>query len=254
MSAHSNNGGPKFAIVTAYFKEEKYLLERCLRSVRQQSVAADHIVVADGVPQNWLDAKSVRHIRLDRSHGDYGNTARGVGALLAIAEDYDAIGFLDADNWLEPDHIAQCLAAASAVHGEPCDYVIARRNLKRPDETTIAVADEPLTEHVDTNCFFFLPGSFHMIQRFATIPRALSIIGDRLFYKDLSAQQLRSAVVPVKTVNYHCMWASIYQAVAETPPAGAKPNVDQQPLVQWLKELSQEQKRIVSRRTCLKLV
>lgn len=254
MSAHSNNGAPKFAIVTAYFKEEKYLLERCLRSVRQQSVAADHIVVADGVPQDWLDDAPIRHIKLDRSHGDYGNTARGVGALLAVAEDYEGIGFLDADNWLEPDHIAQCLAAVPTLQGGLCDYVIARRNLKRPDGTTLAVEDEPIAEHVDTNCFFFLPGAFHMIQRFAVIPRELSIIGDRLFYKELAAQPLRTAVVPVKTVNYHCMWASIYQAAAETPPIGAKPNVDQRPLVQWLKELSLDQKRVVSRRTCLKLV
>ena len=50
------------------------------------------------------------------------------------------------------------------------------------------------------------------------------------------------------------MWASIYQAVAETPPAGAKPNVDQGPLLEWLKQLSPDEKRIVSRRTCLKLV
>jgi hypothetical protein len=245
---------PKFAIVTAYYKEERALLERCQRSVRDQTVAADHIVVADGVPQDWLDDEPLRHIKLDRSHSDYGNTARGVGAVLAVAEDYDGIGFLDADNWLEPTHIEQCLAAAAMIPDETCDYVIAQRNMKRPDGTTIAMADEPIREHVDTNCFFFLPGAFHMIQRFATIPRALSIIGDRLFYKELSMQPLQAAVVGQKTVNYHCMWASIYQAMAETPPEGAKPNVDQAPLLEWLKQLSPNEKRIVSRRTCLKLV
>jgi hypothetical protein len=253
MSSTAGDPPAKYAIVTAYYKEERPLLERCLRSVRAQSVAADHIVIADGVPQDWLDHQPLRHIKLDRSHGDYGNTARGVGALLAVAEDYDGIGFLDADNWLEPDHIAQCLAAAARLEGGACDYVIARRNMKRPDETTIAMDDEPITQHVDTNCFFFLPGSFHMIQRFAVIPRALSIIGDRLFYRELSAQQLRTAVVPVKTVNYHCMWAQIYQSAEETPPAGAKPNVDQRDLMQWLMQLSLEQKRVISRRTCLKL-
>jgi glycosyltransferase involved in cell wall biosynthesis len=254
MSIALRENTAKFAIVTAYFKEEKYLLERCLRSVRQQSVAADHIVIADGAPQAWLDEAHVRHITLDRSHGDYGNTARGVGALLAVAEDYDAIGFLDADNWLELDHIAQCLAAAATVSGEPCDYVIAQRNHKRPDETTIAVDDEPIIEHVDTNCFFFLPGAYHMIQRFAMIPKQLSIIGDRLFYKQLQAQQLRAAIVPVKTVNYQCMWESIYRSVSETPPDGAKPGVDQRPIAEWLNALSPNQKRVVSRRTNLRLV
>lgn len=254
MSAGFNDGAARFAIVTAYYNEEKPLLERCLRSVLQQMPRCDHLVIADGVPQDWLDGEAVRHIKLDRAHADYGNTARGVGALLAVAEDYDGIGFLDADNWLEADHVAQCLAAASKIEGGLCDYVIAKRNLKRPDETTIPVEDEPIGEHVDTNCFFFLPGAFHMIQRFATIPRALSIIGDRLFYKELAAQPLRAATVPVRTVNYHCMWASIYQAASETPPIGAKPNVDQRPLIEWLNTLSAPQKLAVSRRTCLKLI
>ncbi len=252
MLIKAKDSSPRFALVTAYYKEEKYLLDRCLNSVRAQSIAADHVVVADGVPQDWIDHEPVRHIKLDRSHGDYGNTARGVGALLAVAEDYDGIGFIDADNWLEPEHIAECLAAAARV--ETCDYVIAQRNLKRPDETTLPVEDEPISEHVDTNCFFFLPGAFHMIQRFATIPRALSIIGDRLFYQELSAQALNSVVVAKKTVNYQCMWQSIYQAAAETPPAGAKPNVDVRPLTEWLKQLSPNEKRIVSRRTPLRLV
>lgn len=212
---------------------------------------ADHIVIADGVPQDWIDQEPVRHIKLDRSHGDYGNTARGVGAVLAVAEDYDGIGFLDADNWLEPEHIAECLSAAAKI--DACDYVVARRHLKRPDETTLPVEDEPIVTHVDTSCFFFLPGAYHMIQRFATIPRALSIIGDRLFYQDLAAQPLTRAIVARKTVNYLCMWESIYRTAAETPPAGAKPNVDTQALTEWLQHLSPQQKRIVSRRTCLRL-
>ncbi len=250
MTIASGNGTAKFAIVTAYYKEEKYLLDRCLQSVRNQTVHADHIVVADGFAQAWIDDEPVRHIKLDRAHGDYGNTARGVGAVLAVAEDYDGIAFLDADNWLEPEHIAECLNAASRV--DPCDYVVARRNLKRPDETTLPIDDEPIATHVDTSCFFFLPGSYHMVPRFAGIPRKLSIIGDRLFYQELAAQPLSRAIVAPKTVNYLCMWESIYRAASETPPPGAKPNVDSPPMTDWLKNLSPQEKRVVARRTCLR--
>jgi Glycosyl transferase family 2 len=242
----SENDRPKFAIVTAYYKEDRSFLERCLRSVRQQSLAADHIVVADGFPQNWLDEAGVRHIRLDRRHGDYGNTARGVGALLAIAEDYVGIGFLDADNWLEPNHISECLAAAVTPSGEPYDYIIAQRNFKRPDETTLAVDDEP--DHVDTNCFFFLPGAFYAIPRFAGIPRELSSLGDRIFYKELSAQPLRANVLKKKTVNYHCLWESLYRTANEAPPPDAKPNIDHQPLIAWLNGLSPAHRNAVARR------
>ena len=91
----------KIFFVTPYYKEDFKLIKRCLESVKNQSISCDHILIADGFPQKWIDDTGVRHLILDRSHGDAGNTPRGLGALLAIAEEYDGIGFLDADNWLE---------------------------------------------------------------------------------------------------------------------------------------------------------
>ena len=78
----------RWVIVTPYYKEERPLLSRCISSVSNQSVRTDHIVVADGHPQSWIDMEPVRHLKLDRSHGDYGNTPRGIGVLLAISEGY----------------------------------------------------------------------------------------------------------------------------------------------------------------------
>lgn len=78
--------GAKYAIITPYYKEERRLLERCIASVRNQTIGTDHFLVADGFPQDWIDTTGVRHLKLDRSHGDGGNTPRGVGALLAVAE------------------------------------------------------------------------------------------------------------------------------------------------------------------------
>src|ERR1700731_4980422 len=100
----------RYAIITPYHEESRDQLERCIRSVSAQTVPTDHIIVADGRPQDWIDATGARHLRLDRAHGDYGNTPRGLGAMLAIAERYDGIGLLDADNWLEPEHVAACVA------------------------------------------------------------------------------------------------------------------------------------------------
>jgi len=50
----------RFAIVTPYYREEKWLLERCIRSAREQTLRADHILVADGFPQDWIDGEGVR--------------------------------------------------------------------------------------------------------------------------------------------------------------------------------------------------
>src|SRR6476620_8695990 len=79
---------PRYAFITPYYKEMRDFLERCVASVKQQTIRADHILVSDGFPQDWLDQADVRHVRLDCAHGDYGNTPRGIGSLMAVAEGY----------------------------------------------------------------------------------------------------------------------------------------------------------------------
>ena len=228
----------RYAIVTPYWNEERWLIERCIRSVREQSLPADHILVADGRPEDWIDEESVRHIRLDRNHDDFGNTPRGIGALLAITERYDGIGFLDADNWFEPGHVAACVRGATA---RGWDYVIARRHLRRPDGSIIDVEDDEVTEHVDTSCFFMLPSSYRMIPYFWMPPRELSPICDRVFFAALQEHRLKAGVLAAKTVNYHCLWRSVYQRAGETPPPQAKADVDWAGLRAWLDSRSPDE-------------
>ena len=101
-------------VITPYYKEDPALLRRCMDSVRAQTVPTEHFLVADGHPQDWIDAQPVRHLKLDRAHGDYGNTPRGVASMLACSEGYPAIMMLDADNWLEPQHVELCLQAVAS--------------------------------------------------------------------------------------------------------------------------------------------
>src|SRR5260221_12772714 len=121
MSARVN----RFAIVTPYYQEPRATLERCIASVRAQTVGCDHFLIADGFPQTWIDEAQARHISLDQAHKDYGHVARGIGALLAVSEAYDGIGFLDADNWLDENHVAACVRAGSG----GADLGIAKRRL-----------------------------------------------------------------------------------------------------------------------------
>lgn len=237
----------RVAIVTPYWREAPRILRRCIDSVAEQ---ADHFLIADGIPQPWIDKRPARHIRLDRSHGDYGGVARSIGAMLAIGEGYDAIGFLDADNWLEPDHVAHCLQAAGEV--PECDYVIARCTLRRPDESAIPFEGESIERHVDTNCFLFLPGAFHMLPAWGTMPKIVSPVGDRFFYQAVREQGLRRAVASKKTVNYHCVAAPVYLAIGETPPPDAKPYINPSAITQWRQNMSARERQIVSRLMMLK--
>ena len=233
----------RYCVVTPYYKEERALLERCFGSVRRQVPNVDHIVVADGHPQDWIDHLPVRHVKLDRAHGDYGNAARGLGALMAIAEGYDGIAFLDADNWYDDDHLASCLAAAES--GQDIATVVAQRRFCRPDASGIVgtPADAPHSEHVDTNCYLFLRGSFAHLHRWCTIPRGLSAYGDQIFGKILRAANLPTVIVGHRTVNYLCMSESIYQQIGEMPPPGCKPIIRWRDAQAWIHALSPAERR-----------
>ena len=223
------------------------MLERCLASVRRQSPAVDHLVIADGFPQDWIDALPVRHLKLDRAHGDYGNAARGLGALLAVAEGYDGIAFLDADNWYDDDHVASCLMAAEGV--PDAAYVIAQRRFCRPDASAIAgtPADAPHSEHVDTNCHLLFRDSFDLLHRWCTIPNRLAAYGDQVFGKILRAGGLRSAMVSHRTVNYLCLSEAIYQQNGETPPPGCKPIIRWRDAQAWIHALPNADRRHLER-------
>src|SRR5579863_2363016 len=234
-------------VVTPYYTEDRSTLERCIRSVRGQSVGTDHLLVADGHPQDWIDHEGVRHLRLDRSHADHGNTPRGVGALLAAAEGFDAIALLDADNWVDCNHLEICLSAAARA-GRKCDFVIARRRFRRQDGSVLPVQDEAVSEHVDTNCFVFLPGSYHLLSFWALMPKPLSMAGDRIFWAGVRARRLVGALVhDLVTVNYSTMWAGEYVKNGEIPPDGAKTVADFEPMRAWLRSLSRQERELASR-------
>ena len=244
----------RYCVVTPYYKEEREIIERCLRSVASQTVPVDHIMMADGHPQDWIDKEPVRHIKLDQSHGDCGNTPRGMGALMAVAENYDGICFLDADNWYDNDHVEACLAAASA-KATPPDFVAAQRRFVRPDGSLMWLqpADQPHHPKIDTNCYFFLPRSYYVLGKWCTIPRALSQHGDELFYHFCRSQGLQFAVADHRTVNYTCLFEACYQLLNEPSPPNAKPVISWDVTNEWLAQLEPEALLLVQRGTGLHL-
>jgi glycosyltransferase involved in cell wall biosynthesis len=209
----------RIAIVTAYFKEDRATVERCLASVRSQTVPVEHILVADGHPQDWVRATGVRHIALDRSHGDFGDTPRMVGLVLAIREGYDAVQFLDADNLLYPRHAA---LATELLRGTGAHMLVLKRRLLRPDGSALnftAPEDESLTV-IDTNCYLFARSALATAIKWALVPRELAFMGDRVFRSVFSKVGHPVAVMPEPTVGYTCMWEAVYRAAGEEPPPG----------------------------------
>lgn len=208
---------PRIAVVTPYWREDEVTLRRCIDSVAQQTLAADHLLIADGMPQRWVDDVGVRHIILDRNHGDWGNVARGTGAVLAAGEAYDAIAMLDADNAFDPDHLALCMAAAQ---GRRAAMVAARRRFVLPDGTPVDADDTPGL--VDTNVMLLLPRVYPLLSRWTLIPKDMSGVGDRIFHAAVVAQRLRIVTTDRPSVTYTSRVAAHYRAAGRTPPADAR--------------------------------
>ena len=238
----------RYAIVTPYFKEDRALLQRCIDSVKAQEIVCDHILVADGLPQSWIDNERVRHLKLDQNHADYGNTPRGLGAMLAAAEGYAGIGLLDADNWFDPDHVQSCLEAAAHCPGSArhCDYVIARRRYRHVDGSVLPLTSE--VPYSDTSCFFLLPGSYSAIVHWALMPRPIAPICDLVFHRALTMRQFTCVHIADKvTVNYLYLWRQGYIDLGLEPPPEATHELDSGAMDAWVRSLDAREREIAER-------
>lgn len=238
----------RVAVVTPYFKEPASWLGRCIKSVRDQTHPATHFVVSDGHPQSWLDDVGVRHLRLGRGHADFGNTPRCIGGLLAAGEGFDAIAFLDGDNWFAPDHVERCVEAAADGRA---DYVTAMRHWARADGSVIdvRVGEDLDGTHVDTSCYFLLPGSYHTIARWGLMGRAMAIWCDRFYLASLRAERLVERGTHAKTVYYLCTWAKVYESIGEPPPGYAKGGLPLNEIADWYRRLTPRDRELVWRKT-----
>lgn len=96
-------------------------IERCLVSLCDGDPALDVIVVDDGSTDDTaatvekLTARSGRHITLIRQAHSGLSTARNLGLAHATGE---YIGFVDADDWVQPGGYAALLEAAATSHAD----------------------------------------------------------------------------------------------------------------------------------------
>jgi len=111
----------------------------------------------------------------------------------------------------------------------------------------VRVIEAPLVDAQGRQTGWMMPGSFHAIARWATMPRPLSIVGDRVYAGSLRTQGLKAVVNPKVTVNYLCTWAVIFQAIGEPVPDYAKSSIDIAPTAQWWRRLDARDRKIVDR-------
>jgi hypothetical protein len=184
----------------------------------------------------------VEHIELPRAHADYGNTPRTIGSLSANSQGYDAIAYLDADNWLYPDHLGAMVELHERTGAQLCT---ATRTIHRVDGSLMFVDRESDgVKHVDTNCLFLTRPLFRLITLWAMMPIELAPHCDRIFWQAVLVRDPRRAHHEQPTVAYRTRHRVHYQRLGEAPPEGSVhlPDLPNHPNVWWSNQSEQVRK------------
>lgn len=209
----------KTAIITSYYHESRETLERCIESIRAQSVPTTHILVADGAPVDWIDGiPGVRHLRLDRPHEKHRMAPVAIGATLAAGEEFDAIGFVDADTTIDEDYTETCSALAEREY--QLHFVLAEAHAVS-EHAADAQDNAP---EIPLGSLWVLRRGFPALPGIALIPHPLAALGQRLLlekfrileYHGVAAdhplvhQQTQSTVTPeVSGAELHAWWDAL---------------------------------------------
>lgn len=197
----------KVALVTPYYQESAGLLRTCHLSVAAQTHPdVTHIMVADGHPHPFVEQWECEHIVLPASHRDAGATPRAIGAMSAFGRGYDAVGFIDADNAVDPDHVEQMV---SIVRAEQAQFVAATRRLHSRFDGRELYADfiESNGDYlVDTNCMFLTRDCARLLGYWIS-PQDQALSTDRRFWREVRNSGVRIARCLKPTVTYATRWA-----------------------------------------------
>jgi len=224
----------KIAIITPYFKESLDVLEQNYKSVIDQDLNTDHYFIADGYPLDAISKWKVKHIILDKNHDDNGNTPRGVGSRKVRELNYDFLAYLDADNWFHKNHLKSLINLYNDAKVNIC---CSKRTFHHMNGKELYISEMPEDEfeHVDTSCFLIHNSAFELTKIWEKMPKILSPICDRIFYKSIFIHKKYSiAFSNLRTVAFRSQYLSHYKSANEQPPKNLKGLVGRESY-EWLK-------------------
>jgi glycosyltransferase involved in cell wall biosynthesis len=226
----------KIAVVTPSYQPEDAVLVQCVDSVAAQTYPCTHILASDGPPHPLIEARSLNHIRLPQAHGPGGNLPRCFGALMAINQGYDAIAFLDDDNWFTPDHIETMVELYTRSDAVVCT---ASRTIHRWDGSLMPVIDtwNDGVNNVDTSCLFLTRLAFPLVSNWAMMPPKLGPVCDRIYWQSIQKQATPTSHAPAPTVCFRSLYKVHYEILGEPAPRGAKSSEDVDKPIEWFNNL-----------------
>jgi glycosyltransferase involved in cell wall biosynthesis len=210
----------RVAVVSPYFKEPLSQLRRCHASVLAQTYPCRHIFVSDGFPQDLSSlGPELDHIQLPHND-DYGNSPRAIGGISAAARNFEAVAYLDSDNWYEPNHIEHMVRLAASASAA---VVAAQRMLRSLDGKAMGADtfDSDGDAFCDTSCIFLTHEALDLIMEWL-MPKDLAMVGDRVFWERVLRSGFKRVASAIPTVNYVTDWATHYERFGLPVPPTAK--------------------------------
>lgn len=209
------------AVVTPCYKPRVEWLTRCVQSVARQTVPCTHIVVSDGDSTAYdLGGICIQHIRLPRSHRDYGDTPRAIGSVSAVSQGFDAIAWLDADNWYATDHVETLVELHHQT--KACVCTSGRMLCQGNGQPLGACYEVNGVDFVDTNCFLITREAFQLIPVWFLMDSNLHVGGDRVVWHYVRDWKLAHAHTGRPTIYYRTQLRAHYQYFGVPAPKDAR--------------------------------
>lgn len=210
----------RVAVITALFQPRADWLKRCCNSVRDQIHACTHILVSDGDGPCPIQDFAGQFIQLGHNHNDWGNTPRSIGGLSAAAQGFDAMLWLDQDNWLYPHHVSSLVALHRQTQHPVCtssrDLYHLNGQRLGPCQHTDGV------RFVDANCFLLTRPAYGLIAVWSLMPSAWHVCSDVFFFAMIKKQGIQTAHFPHPTMGYTATRDHLYHSFGVAPPPGVK--------------------------------
>ncbi len=213
----------RVAVVTSTFNTRTKWLDQCHESVIGQTVPCTHFIVNDGGDRQGVERhfETAQILHIPGPHQDGGNAARAMGGMEAICDRYDAITYLDSDNWYAPTHIETLVGLAASTGAS---VISSGRVLYTPEGELLGDCPEINPEFfIDASCMLFTKPAFGCAAYWACIPERYKYEGDRYIWKMViqNAALLR-AHSNQNTVNFRTLYKCHYRHFGKPFPEGVK--------------------------------
>ena len=212
----------RIAVVTPSYQTKTEWIEKCIASVANQTYRnVFHVIVSDGCGSQAIEQfPDVEFIALPKNIGDYGDTPRSLGSIYALAKGADAIAYLDADNWYDPEHLESLIKLHRSTGA---DVVTSYRLLVQLDGQPLGVC--PHSDGIafsDTSCMLFTKAASEVATSWWTIPKAYHALDDRVIWDRVIKNNHSISCTRNATMCYRTAFEHHYRMFDTAPPKESK--------------------------------